>query len=157
MREDEIMARGLTDKQRIFCIEYVKCHNATEAARIVGYKQAHVQGPRMLDNVSIQEELNRLEGNLEIDLRAQFSKEAEKSFKDLIHMRDNLLSDTVELVKVLSDGTIIRYEATDTAVVRLRREINESILDRAGYRPVEKKQIEATVSLEDALTELEQE
>ncbi len=149
------MARELTAKQKIFCIEYVKCHNATEAARIVGFKEPNKQGPRLLVHVGIQDEIKRLEGNLEIDLRAQFSKEAEKSFKDLLHMRDNLLNDTVELVKVLSDGTIVRYNATDTTVVRLRREINESILDRAGYKPVERKQIEATVSLEDALKEME--
>lgn len=148
------MARELTPKQKIFCIEYVKCHNATEAARIVGYAQPNVQGPRLLVNVSIQDEIKRLEGNLEVDLRAQFAKEAENAFKDLLHIKENLLKDTVELVKVLTDGKIIRYKATDTAVVRLRKEINESILDRAGYKPVEKKQIEANVTLEDVLNDI---
>jgi len=147
------VAKGdnLTDKQKLFCIEYVKRHNATEAAEIIGYKQPQAQGPRMLSNVKIQDEIKRIEGNLEIDLRAQFAKEAEKSFKDLIHMRDNLLGDTVELVKVLSDGYIVRYNATDTSVVRLRREINESILDRAGYKPLERKEIKADLGakLED--------
>lgn len=135
------MGRELTDKQKIFAIEYVKLNNATEAARVAGLKQPHVQGPRLLENVRVKEEINKLRGNLENDLRLVFRKEAEEAFSDLIHMKNKLLKDTVECVKVLSDGSVIRYDATDMTVLRLRRDINESILDRAGYKAVDKLKI----------------
>jgi phage terminase small subunit len=41
-------------KQRAFVEEYLSIWNATEAARRAGYKHAHVQGPRLLANVSIK-------------------------------------------------------------------------------------------------------
>lgn len=53
---------GLTAKQRLFCQEYLVDLNATQAAIRAGYseKTAHVQGPRLLENVSVQEEIKRL-------------------------------------------------------------------------------------------------
>jgi phage terminase small subunit len=47
---------SLTNKQRVFMEEYLRCWNASEAARRAGYAHPHVQGPRLLANVSIQEE-----------------------------------------------------------------------------------------------------
>lgn len=45
---------GLSPKRTVFVEEYLRCWNATEAARCAGYTHAHVQGPRLLSNVSIQ-------------------------------------------------------------------------------------------------------
>lgn len=42
-------------KQQVFVSEYLKCWNATEAARRAGYKQPHSQGPRLLENVGVAE------------------------------------------------------------------------------------------------------
>lgn len=132
------MARELTPKQKIFCLEYVKCHNATEAARIAGLKHADVQGPRLLGNVRIKAEIEQYETNLKVDLRTQFSQAAEEAFKDLLRLRENLKYD--ERVGAQS----------------LRMQIDESILDRAGYKPVDKKELNAVVNLsyEDQLKEL---
>lgn len=47
--------KSLSRKQRVFVEEYLKCWNATEAARRAGYKHPNVQGPRLLVNVSIQQ------------------------------------------------------------------------------------------------------
>jgi hypothetical protein len=47
--------KPLSRKQRVFVEEYLKCWNATEAARRAGYKHPNVQGPRLLVNVSIQQ------------------------------------------------------------------------------------------------------
>lgn len=54
---------NLTPKQQRFCLEYIKDRNATAAAIRAGYseKTANEQGPRLLVNVSIQQELQRLQ------------------------------------------------------------------------------------------------
>ena len=48
-------ARPLTHKQELFVAAYLgeAKGNASEAARIAGYKQPQVQGPRLLHNVAI--------------------------------------------------------------------------------------------------------
>lgn len=46
---------GLTPKQKAFADNYIELGNQTEAARIAGYKQPHVQGNRVLENVRVQE------------------------------------------------------------------------------------------------------
>lgn len=56
----------LTDKQRLFCVLYIKCFNATKAyqkAYGCSYETAVVAGPRMLGNVRVKEEIHRLKQN----------------------------------------------------------------------------------------------
>ena len=52
---------ALKPKHRQFVEEYLRCWNASEAARRVGYSQrnADVNGPRLLVNAGIQEEIER--------------------------------------------------------------------------------------------------
>lgn len=45
----------LNARQRAFVLAYLADPNATRAAEAAGYKQAHVQGPRLLSNVRIAE------------------------------------------------------------------------------------------------------
>lgn len=50
----------LTDKQRLFCIYYIRCFNATKAyqkAYQCSYETAAVAGPRMLGNVRVKQEI----------------------------------------------------------------------------------------------------
>lgn len=44
----------LTPKQRKFADEYIKTGNATESARLAGYKQPHVQGSQNLEKLSVK-------------------------------------------------------------------------------------------------------
>ena len=56
----------LTDKQRLFCLHYVKCFNATKAyqkAYGVDYFTANAHGYEMLSNVVIRDEIQRLKKN----------------------------------------------------------------------------------------------
>lgn len=58
-----IVNPDLTDKQRLFCIRYVRCFNATKAyqkAYGVDYNTAVVNGPRLLGNARIREEITHL-------------------------------------------------------------------------------------------------
>lgn len=53
---------GISDRQRLFCREYLKDFNATQAATRAGYskKSARIQGCQLLTNPNIQTELARL-------------------------------------------------------------------------------------------------
>lgn len=54
---------GLTDKQRLFCIYYIKLFNATKAyqrAYECDYATANASGPRLLVNVRVQEQIKKL-------------------------------------------------------------------------------------------------
>lgn len=56
----------LNDKQRLFCALYVKCFNATKAyqkAYECSYETATVNGPRMLGNARVKEEIQCLKQN----------------------------------------------------------------------------------------------
>jgi phage terminase small subunit len=50
---------SLPPKQRKFVLEYLKCLNASQAARIVGYKQPGVQGNRLLQKDKIKKIIKR--------------------------------------------------------------------------------------------------
>lgn len=61
---DEVLNNTeLTDKQRLFCIYYIKLFNATKAyQKVYGctYESALVAGPRLLGKVSVKEEIKKL-------------------------------------------------------------------------------------------------
>lgn len=61
--EAVIQNTDLTDKQQLFCIYYIRCFNATKAyqkAYDVDYATAVVNGPRLLGNARIKDEILRL-------------------------------------------------------------------------------------------------
>ena len=61
--KEVIQNTNLTDKQQLFCIYYIRCFNATKAyqkAYGCDYTTAVVNGPRLLGNARVKEEINRL-------------------------------------------------------------------------------------------------
>lgn len=61
--EAVIQNADLTDKQQLFCIYYIRCFNATKAyqkAYDVDYATAVVNGPRLLGNARVKDEIFRL-------------------------------------------------------------------------------------------------
>ena len=50
---------ALTGKRQAFIDEYLKCWNASEAARVAGYAAPGQQGHRLLKDVEISEEIQR--------------------------------------------------------------------------------------------------
>lgn len=60
----------LTEKQRLFCLYYIKSFNATQAAIKAGYAHdsAHVEGSRLLRNVKVAGEIRRLKGVVQEEL-----------------------------------------------------------------------------------------
>lgn len=80
----------LTDKQRLFCIYYIKHFNATKAykkAYECSYETALVNGPRLLGNARIQEEVQNLkEGKLNRIMLSEediFQKYMDIAFSDI--------------------------------------------------------------------------
>lgn len=64
--EQVIENEDLTDKQRLFCLHYVRCFNATKAyqkAYECDYVSAMQNGSRMLRNDKVKEEIMRLKQN----------------------------------------------------------------------------------------------
>lgn len=56
----------LTDKQRLFCLHYVRCFNATKAyqkAYECGYDVANAEGYKLLVNPCVRDEIQRLKQN----------------------------------------------------------------------------------------------
>lgn len=64
--EQVIENPDLTDKQRLFCLHYVRCFNATKAyqkAYGCSYETAMVRGSETLRNVKVRDEIHRLKHN----------------------------------------------------------------------------------------------
>lgn len=77
----------MTNKRRAFIEYYLQCWNATEAARLAKFKHPHSQGPRLLENVEIKDEIARRLGELKIDADKVLSllmRQATGSIEDFI-------------------------------------------------------------------------
>lgn len=63
----------LTEQQKMFCLYYLQCFNATKAyqqAYGVDYKTANANGSRLLVNASVKNELQRLKSEMQQELYA---------------------------------------------------------------------------------------
>jgi phage terminase small subunit len=130
VEESVVQEVELTEKQRLFCLYYVKSFNATQAAIKAGYSRdtAHVQGPRLLGNVRVAEEIKRIKQDITSDLYIEaldvLRKYVEIAFADITDyvtfgkkevkqmVGDKIKSFEVSFVDVKSsdevDGTIIQ-------------------------------------------------
>lgn len=79
----------LTDKQRLFCIYYIKSFNATMAAIKAGYatNSAHVRGSELVRNSKVAAEIRRLKGEMQqgvfIDAMDVLNKYIQIAFADI--------------------------------------------------------------------------
>lgn len=89
-KEPVIENDELTDKQRLFCLYYIKYYNATKAyqkAYEVDYFSAMSAGSRMLRNVKVSDEIDRLKeeqaSGLKLDAQAVLQKYIDIAFADI--------------------------------------------------------------------------
>lgn len=70
IKEVFVESDELTDKQRLFCLHYVKTFNSTQSAIKAGYEpnSAHVQGSRLLKNAKISNEIKRIKQDMTHDI-----------------------------------------------------------------------------------------
>jgi len=68
--EADTESNGLTEKQRLFCLYFVKTFNATQAAIKAGYSKesAHVTGSNLIRNTKVKKEIRRLKGRIQEEL-----------------------------------------------------------------------------------------
>lgn len=75
---------GLNTKQTIFVNEYLKCWNASEAARRAGYNgKSNVIGARLLADVSIKEEIQRRVDEIKMSADEALIRLAEQARGDM--------------------------------------------------------------------------
>lgn len=85
----EIEKAELTEKQRLFCLYYIKTFNATHAAIKAGYAKdsAHVMGSQLLRNPKVAEEIKRIKGAMQeeifIDAMDVLNKYIKIAFADI--------------------------------------------------------------------------
>jgi phage terminase small subunit len=118
----------LRPQMMIFVTEYLKNgNNATQAAIAAGYseKTAYSQGSRLLKSVEVQQYLNKTEQNLNRDLRQIFAEDA------------------VEAYKVLKE-IMLKPDAMDKDRIAAAKDI----LDRGGYKPVDRVQADVQAVIE---------
>ncbi|WFD12423.1 terminase small subunit [Tepidibacter hydrothermalis] len=90
----DIENNNFTEKQRLFCLYYIKSFNATMSAIKAGYSKesAHVQGSRLLSNVKIKAEIRKLKGamaqELFIDAMDVVNKYVKIAFADITDYAD---------------------------------------------------------------------
>lgn len=115
----------LSPRQLIFVQEYIRCNNITQAAKAAGYSEqtAHSQGSRLLKHVKVQQYLNKTEQNLNKDLREMFVSDAVEAYGVLKEIMNDKLAPPKDRLAAARD-----------------------LLDRAGYKPVDK--VVADVSTE---------
>lgn len=67
---EKLEEADLTEKQRLFCLFYIKSFNATMSAIKAGYAKnsAHVEGYRLLRNDKVKAEIKRLKGSMQQDI-----------------------------------------------------------------------------------------
>jgi len=98
-----VAERRLSNKQRVFVEEYLRCWNASEAARRAGYKgNVDVAASRLLVNASIQALIKaRLaEKTMSADAAlARLTEQARAAYAD--YLKDN---GEVDLQRMLADG-----------------------------------------------------
>lgn len=87
--EELIENEELNDKQRLFCVIYSRCLNATKAYQKVyhcTYETAMVNGPRLLGNARVKEQINKLnaiEFNKEFIRKSVLQKYIDIAFADI--------------------------------------------------------------------------
>lgn len=131
--------QSFTDKQRAFIANYLRCFNATEAAKRAGYsaKTANEQASRLLANVSIRAEIDRI-----LDERMMGAKEV------LDRLSDIGRSDIAQLMSVSSNGfSLDMVMAKELGLTKLIKRIKQKTITYPGKNGDEDRE-ETTLEVE---------
>ena len=145
--QEVISNPNLTDKQRLFCLQYVRCFNATKAyqkAYGCSYMVANAEGYKLLVNPRVKEEIQRLKQNrLNREMLGTediFQKYMDSAFADITDFTDfgNLEIDTENGPMTVSyvnlkdagevDGTLINEISKGKDGVKLKLPDREKAL-----------------------------
>ena len=115
----------LTDKQQLFCIHYIRCFNATKAyqkAYGCGYTTAVTNGPALLGNTRVKEEILRLkQERLNREFLSEsdiFQKYMDIAFADINDFVD--ISAGFATAKAGIDGTIVSEVSNTQSGIKIK-------------------------------------
>ena len=120
-----IQNTDLTDKQQLFCIHYIRCFNATKAyqkAYGCGYTTAVINGPALLGNTRIKEEILQLKQDR---LNREFLNESD-IFQKYMDIAFADINDFVDIsagfvtAKDGIDGTIVSEVSNTQSGVKIK-------------------------------------
>ncbi len=155
----------LTDKQRLFCIHYIRCFNATKAyqrAYACGYEAAMINGSRLLRNDKVKEEILRLKQER---LNREFLSEADifQKYMDIAFadITDYMIFGTEE-VPVMSMYGPVKIKDPETGkekpltkIVNTVRFKNSSEVDGTILSEVKQGRDGASIKLADRMKALQ--
>lgn len=131
-----------TAKQEIFIAEYLRCWNASEAARRAGYNgDSNTVGPRLLANVGIFEEIERRKALLIMsaeEVAVRLTEQGRGSYAEYINAfggvdLDRLQKDgkghLVKKIKHTKEGLEIEFYDAQAALVQIGK-IHKLFVDR---------------------------
>lgn len=124
---------ALTDKQQAFLNEYLKCWNASEAARRAGYSvhTAQEQGSRLLSNAMISAAIERFKAEhimSAVEAQVLITQQARSDIGDFLEQAGNVV--TVDLSKAVAakkTGLIKKLSQTRTIRTRGDDDVEETI------------------------------
>jgi len=123
-REIEIEQNtDLTEKQRLFCLYFIKNRNATMAAIRAGYGKisAHTEGSRLLRNVKVAEEIRRLKGPID-----------QEAFLDVIDvLREYMKIAFADITEYVEFGQVEQYVIREGQ--KVKGENGEWLKERVNY------------------------
>lgn len=126
-KESDHMAE-LRPQIMLFVTEYIKNGgNGTNAAIAAGYseKSAYSQASRLLKSVEVQQYLNNTQQSINKDLRMMFAEDAVKAYGVLLEVMNDILTPPKDRLVAARD-----------------------LLDRAGYKPIDKIQADVMATIE---------
>ena len=133
----------MTNRQRIFIIEYLKTWNATEAARRAGYTgKPDVVGPRLLGNVGIKAEIEK-------ELAARAMQPSEILERLSLQARGDLGTFISTISEQTEDGplTLTAVDWEKVKVAGLTRLVRKFKMNRRGDMEVELYDAKAAMEL----------
>lgn len=152
---------NLTDKQKLFCIYYIKCFNATKAyqkAYECSYNNAMTEGSKSLRNPKIEEEIKRLK---QAKLNKAYLSE-EDIFQKYIDIAFSDVNDYIKVTKKTyiekdSEGNPIRDEYGKVIVHEYKTlDISESAkVDGSIIKEISEGKSGIKIKLEDKMRALE--
>jgi phage terminase small subunit len=159
-----ILSDELTDKQKLFCLYYLKYYNATKAyqkAYGCDYFSAKTNGNRLLSNANVKKEIERLKAEqmqgLFLDGMAVLQKYIDIAFADITDFvtfnRRDVQTGEVEVL-LNPDGTVKdivhKFESTNEMFFKDMDEVDGTIISE-----VKKSKDGVTIKLHDKMKALE--
>ena len=160
-KEAIVESDDLTDKQRLFCIYYIKSFNQTMAAIKAGYARnsAHVEGSRLLRNANVAAEIRRLKGEMQqgifIDAMDVLNKYIQIAFADIT---DFVELGSIEMEQRHPETGKVMLDANFKPITYKRSHVdfkNDDIVDGSLISEVKQGKDGVSVKLLDKMKALE--